>query len=155
MAGSANLQFAVATHVLGYLAWVDGARPVSSDELARSTNTNPVYVRRVLGPLREAGIVTSRPGAGGGTLLARPASAISLAELWALMHGSEPAVATHGPSPACPVGIAMDRELAAIGDAVSTAIERELAQTTVADLIERSQLGVAGDAPVAPSSPAS
>src|SRR5690606_27695475 len=79
MARSTNTRFAVAVHVLTYLAGVAGERPVSSDELAASANVNPVHVRRVLGPLRAAGMVRSRPGVNGGWELGHPAADITLA----------------------------------------------------------------------------
>ena len=83
---STNTQFAVAVHVLTYLSAVP-ERAVSSDELSGSTNTAPVYVRRVLGPLREAGIVRARAGSGGGWELARPARDIRLDTVWDVLHG--------------------------------------------------------------------
>ncbi|MFD0658855.1 Rrf2 family transcriptional regulator [Thermocatellispora tengchongensis] len=87
MARSTNTRFAVAVHVLTYLAGVAGERPVSSDELSASTNVNPVHVRRVLGPLRAAGLLRSRPGVHGGWELAVPAGDITLAEVWRLLQG--------------------------------------------------------------------
>ena len=50
--------------------------------MAAHLHTNPVVIRRALAGLREAGIVTSVKGHGGGWTLARPAAAISLREVY-------------------------------------------------------------------------
>ena len=78
MARPTSTHFAVAVHVLTYLAAVAAeSRAVSSEELAASANVNPVHVRRVLGPLRDAGLVSSRPGPRGGWGLGRPVEQIT------------------------------------------------------------------------------
>lgn len=135
MARPTNTQFAVAVHVLTYLADVGRDRPVSSDELAASTNVNPVHVRRVLGPLREAGLVRSRPGAHGGWELCRDPAGLALAEVWRLVQGDDPVLGLHGPNPSCPVGRGIQVSLAALDRTVAAAVDAELAQTTVADLL--------------------
>ena len=139
MALPTNTQFAVAVHVLTYLAGVDdevdAKRPVSSDELASSVNASPVYVRRVLTPLRESGMLASRPGPHGGWTLTRAAQSISLAEVWRLVQGDDPVLGLHGPNPSCPVGVRVQRALVAIDRDVAQAVDARLDRVTVADLI--------------------
>jgi Rrf2 family protein len=137
MARSKNTQFAVAVHVLTYLAGQAEGTPVSSNELSGSTNVNPVYVRRVLGPLREDGLVRSRPGAHGGWELAAAASDITLARVWRLLQGTDPVLGLHGPDPACPVGRSVQKSLAALNAAVANAVESELQRFTVHDILTR------------------
>src|SRR3954468_15285025 len=86
MAGPTNTQFALGVHLLTLLA---GSAPASlaSDEMAGSANSNPVHVRRVLGLFREAGLVTSRPGVGGGWLLSVDPATTTLADVWRVVHG--------------------------------------------------------------------
>src|SRR5512139_1910672 len=102
-------RFTMALHALGMIAW-EGERargkPVTSATLARSINTNPVVVRRVLADLRRAGLVETRRGVGGGVVLARPASRISLRCVWEALEGQEQLFGRHpsGPNPHCPVG---------------------------------------------------
>ena len=133
--GPTNTQFAVAVHVLTYLSATGGERPVSSDELSGSTNTNPVYVRRVLGPLREAGLVHARQGSQGGWTLGRPAADITLADVWSLLQGDEPVLGLHGPNPKCPVGAGIQDALHDVDDAVAAALRAELGRRTIADLV--------------------
>jgi Rrf2 family protein len=135
MARSTNTQFAVAVHLLTYLAGGAGGRPVSSDELSESTNVNPVYVRRVLGPLREAGLVRSRPGAHGGWELAADARDVTLAEVWRLLQGADPVLGLHGPDPACPVGRSVQKSLTVLDRAVGDAVAAELERFTVHDIL--------------------
>ncbi|WNV88043.1 Rrf2 family transcriptional regulator [Umezawaea sp. Da 62-37] len=135
MARSKNTQFAVAVHVLTYLAGDTGEHPVSSEELSASTNVNPVYVRRVLGPLREAGLVRSRPGVHGGWELAANAHNIPLATVWRLLQGTDPVLGLHGPDPSCAVGRGVQESLTALDHAVAGAVATELERFTVHDVL--------------------
>jgi Rrf2 family protein len=135
MPAATNTQFAVAVHVLTYLAAVGDERPVSSDELSASTNTNPVYVRRVLGPLRDAGLVSARQGSHGGWALGRAATDIGLAEVWSVLQGDDAVLGLHGPNPQCPIGAAIQRSLHDLDAQVRDALRAELGRRTVADLL--------------------
>ena len=136
MARSTNTQFAVAVHVLTYLAGETPHRSVSSDELSKSTNVAPVYIRRVLAPLRDAGLVRSRPGPHGGWELALDAGELTLAHVWRLLlQGNDEVLGLHGPDPACPIGRSVQRSLVALDQAIASAIETELAEFTVQDVL--------------------
>ncbi|MEL6429266.1 MAG: Rrf2 family transcriptional regulator [Planctomycetota bacterium] len=76
-----NSRFSIALHVLGFLTAHQG-HPVPSEILATTYGTSPVVVRRVLGRLREAGLIETRGGAGGGSVLARPPSEITLLDVF-------------------------------------------------------------------------
>jgi Rrf2 family protein len=125
-----NTQFAVASHVL--LLLVDaGGRPVSSEEMARSVQASPVYLRRVLGRLRAAALVSSRPGPHGGWQLTRAPAAITFGDVWRAVHGDEPVLGLHGPAEACPVGAEVGALMNGIQDRITRAIEAELDRTTL------------------------
>jgi Rrf2 family protein len=132
MAGPTNTRFAVAVHVLTLLAQA----PQSSEAMAGSVGTNPVHVRRVLGPLRRAGLVTSRSGAGGGWHLARPATEITLGQVWRALHAADALLALHeGANPDCAVGRNIQATLEDIGAQAARAVEAELDTITVADVL--------------------
>lgn len=136
MARPTSTHFGVAVHVLTYLACpVAEARAVSSEELAGSANVNPVHVRRVLGPLRDAGLVSSRPGPRGGWGLARPATQIPVAEVWNLVREDEHVLGLHGPNPACPVGRSVQHSLIDLDARVCESVRAALGVVTVADLV--------------------
>ncbi|GAA1931903.1 Rrf2 family transcriptional regulator [Streptantibioticus ferralitis] len=137
MARSTNTQFAVAVHVLTYLAGVAEGRPVSSEDLSGSTNVNPVYVRRVLGPLRDAGLVRSRPGVHGGWELAAAAEAVTLAQVWRVLQGTDPVLGLHGPDPACAVGRGVQKALTDLDRTVADAVATELERFTVRDILRQ------------------
>jgi Rrf2 family protein len=135
MARPTNTQFAVAIHVLTYLAGAPSGTPVTSDELSESTNVTPVYVRRVMGPLREAGLVSSRPGASGGWELSAAPEEINLADVWRLLQGDDHVLGLHGPDPSCATGRSVQSSLLALDRAVAAAVEAELRQFTVHDML--------------------
>jgi Rrf2 family protein len=135
MTRSTNTQFAVAVHVLTYLAGIDDSRPTSSDELSRSTNVNPVHIRRVMGPLRGAGLVRSRPGVHGGWELALDPSQISLDQVWLLLQGTDPVLGLHDPDPACATGRSVQKSLIALDQEVAGAIATSLRHVTVEHLL--------------------
>ncbi len=136
MAGQANTQFAVAVHFLTYLAGAGRGRPVSSEEVARSAAVSAVYLRRVLGPLRAAGLVRSRPGSGGGWELCRAPEEIGLDAVWSIVRGEDAVLGLHGPSPACPIGAGLAGVFDGIERGIVTAIERELAGRSIRDVVD-------------------
>lgn len=56
--------------------------PLTSDVLARSMGTNPAVFRRTMAGLREAGLVRSERGHGGGWQLARSLREITLLDVY-------------------------------------------------------------------------
>ena len=128
-----NSRLSVALHVLLHLAQrPDGA--MTSTEMAVCAGTNPVVIRRAFAGLREAGIVSSRKGHGGGWRLARPPSEVNLDQVQRALGERVLAVTTLDESPGCLVERAVHL---ALDDAVTEAarvLDRRLASITLADL---------------------
>jgi DNA-binding IscR family transcriptional regulator len=59
--------------------------PLTSEALAGMMQTNPVVIRRLLGGLREHGLVSSEKGHGGGWVLNRDLAAISVADVYSAL----------------------------------------------------------------------
>src|SRR5947209_19644709 len=59
-----NSQFAIGTHILTLLAQASG-EALTSEQIAGSVNTNPVFIRRILVMLNKDGLSTYQPGGGG------------------------------------------------------------------------------------------
>jgi DNA-binding IscR family transcriptional regulator len=133
MSGPANTQFALGVHMATLLAALHQA-PQTSELLASSAGSNPVHVRRVLGRLRDAGLVVSRPGPKGGWQLAADPATTTLADIWRAVHGDGGILGLHEASPACTVGRRIQASLAEIDRSAVQAIERDLAGTTLGDL---------------------
>src|SRR6266571_9237972 len=87
----ANSHFALATHVVTALAVRGDGPPVTSTDLAQSVNTNPSFLRTLLGQLREAGLIEVALGKGGGARLARSASKLTLADVYHAVERQPPA----------------------------------------------------------------
>lgn len=131
-----NCRFTVAIHVLCLLA-AQRPRPLTSEFIAGSVNTNPVVIRRILGVLRKAGLVRSEPGVSGGwEILAKPGD-ITLGALYQIVRpGTVFAMHTRQPNVLCPVGRNIQRGLCSHYQRAQAAMEGELDRTTIADVLK-------------------
>lgn len=126
----------MAVHVLAVLAYQEGDR-VTSAFLAGSVNTNPVIIRRLLLSLQKARLVETCKGAGSGSRLSRSPRRINLAEIYRSVEAAESfATPARRPSAACPVGHCIRATLARVFASAQTALERDLAKTTLADVMD-------------------
>ena len=126
----------VAIHLLTLLAYGDGEEPVTSELAAASVGTNAVVIRRLLALLRKARLVRSRGGPGGGWQLLVPAERISLRDVYRAVEDAAlfPLHAST-PSARCPVGRTIQAALEGHYREARLAVERDLARTSIADLI--------------------
>jgi Rrf2 family protein len=94
------------------LHMADAERPLTSEELAEMLKTNAVVVRRTMAGLREAKLVRSTKGHGGGWELARPLAKIKLGDVYdALAPTSLFAMEPKTESPGCLVEQAVNRAM--------------------------------------------
>lgn len=130
-----NTHFAIAVHVLVFLAEQGGA-PVTSEAVARSVGTNPSFVRRILARLGRAGITAGQEGARGGTVLARPAEAITLRDVYHAVDETRALIPLHpSPHPMCKIGRNITPVLGATVATVEQTVDAHLGRTTIADLL--------------------
>ncbi|MDN3056656.1 Rrf2 family transcriptional regulator [Streptomyces sp. SRF1] len=139
---------AVAIHALTMLArWSD--RSLTSAEIADSLASNPVLVRRILGSLRNAGLVWSTEGRGGGWSLARAPRDITLYDAYAAVEeGRILSRHAHPPSDACEVGRNISALLEVEFRDAERAMEERLGRTTIAHLLRRVLANERESAPV-------
>lgn len=131
-----NSQFAVGVHLLTLLAQTP-EEPLTSEHMAASVNTNPVFIRRILGRLAEAGLVASQPGVGGGWRLHRSPQDITLLEVYqAVDEGRLLAMHHSTPNPDCLIGRNIQRTLTIYFDEAQRAFEERLARQTIAQVLE-------------------
>jgi Rrf2 family protein len=128
-----NTRFATGVHALVLLA----AEPdvlQTSEDVARKLNTNPVVIRRVFSLLQAAELVESQKGPHGGSKLARPAKEITLSHVHRALDagGLFHAVSFSG-SVHAKVNSALDQ----VFSNVSKAVEKELAQTTLSQIVKK------------------
>lgn len=128
-----NSRLSATLHAIMHMAEL--GRPMTSDELAVCLHTNSVVVRRTMAGLREAGLVTSGRGPGGGWTFAKDLSKVTLRDIYAAL--GEPMVfqiANATETPNCLVEQAVNHALDdAMRDAEALIMER-LGTVTLADL---------------------
>ena len=130
-------RFTIAVHTLMCIDHFAGQHKATSEFIASSVNVNPVIIRQVLQKLKAAGLVTVERGAGGAAL-ARPASDITLLDVLQAIEGVKgPLFNFHeNPNPACPVGATVRPVLEGRLQKAQSAMEQELASTSLADLLK-------------------
>ena len=134
---AANSQFAIAVHVLTILAEKEGLR-VKSDYIAKSVNTNPVVIRRLIGSLVDAGLVVSHVGASGGNEISRCPNKIKLSEIYkAVCPGETFLVPEKKANQKCPIGRNMAAILCELQKEVDASIGKQLAKHTLREVMEK------------------
>lgn len=130
---------AVGVHALTFLArWeAEGVQP--SAKIAESLESNPVLVRRVLGLLRNRGLVTALEGSGGGWQLAKSAEEITLLDVYSAVEDDTTVLPTHAhpPNQSCVIGRHMQSLLQDEFFAAQQAMESRLAATSIAAILRR------------------
>src|SRR5688572_26023484 len=123
---------AVAVHVLAYMAW-KRSEAVTSERIAASVNTNPVVVRRIVGALRNAGMVTVQPGVGGGAQLAREPGEITLLDVYRAVEDGDDLFSLHPQPPArdCSIGGNIQAVLQGVFCEAERAMREVLAGVTI------------------------
>jgi DNA-binding IscR family transcriptional regulator len=87
----------------------------TSETIALMLGTNPVVVRRTMAPLKQAGLVTSDGGAGGGWSLARVIDGVTIGDVYeALGSPSALAIDVAVDHETCPVERAVVAKLGAV-----------------------------------------
>ena len=80
-----DTRFSSALHMLILISEAD--TPMTSEQIAGSVGTNATYIRKIAGSLKNAGIIESRQGVGGFTLLI-PAERLTLLRIYRAVNGS-------------------------------------------------------------------
>ncbi|MDD7970254.1 RrF2 family transcriptional regulator [Roseinatronobacter alkalisoli] len=120
-------------HALLHMAEHDG--PMTSELLARCLGTNPVVVRRTMGLLRDAGLVTSERGHSGGWRISADLATVNLRQLHDAL--GEPAIFAIGnrhETPECLVEQSVNATLDQAFAAAEALLLDRFATVTLADL---------------------
>lgn len=97
-------------HILLHMA--ERNEPTTSENLAKSLTTNPVVVRRIMAGLRDAGLVQSEKGHGGGWTLACDLAKVTLHDVYAALGSpSLIAIGNRNDTPHCLVEQAVNAAL--------------------------------------------
>ena len=109
----------------------------TSEQISKMISTNPVVVRRMMGGLRDRGIVTSEKGHGGGWKLARPLTDVTLRDVYEAVGA--PPLFNIGPNadpPDCLVEKAVDTRLDASLREAEARLLAQFAEIRVEDVAQ-------------------
>ncbi|MEP2773062.1 MAG: Rrf2 family transcriptional regulator [Fulvivirga sp.] len=128
----ASTKYATAVQICIFLKHMPD-QVLSSTTIAKSVNTNPVVIRRLIQELRNHGIIASSSGTKGGFYLAKEASAINLWDIYLATRDEEffkrPKV-----NPECVVSSNLKALVYDVFGEAEEAMKSKLQQTTIADL---------------------
>jgi Rrf2 family protein len=130
-----SVQFAIAAHIMAALGYYQG-KEISSAILAESVNADPTFVRKSLSKLSKAGLVVTKRGKSGASVLARPPRQITLLEIYRA-SAAPPAFAIHSypVDKRCPVSCHVKECMSGLLSEAQSSFERSLAKITLADLV--------------------
>lgn len=129
-------RFTLAIHIFACIDTFGSEYKVTSDFLAGSTNVNPVIIRKILGQLKGSGLVEVARGTGGATVT-KPFDEITFLDIYHAVEcvGNGELFHFHeNPSTNCPVGRNIHHILDDKLIRVQSALEKELASITLADI---------------------
>ncbi len=126
-------------------AQAESVERLSSAQLAEGVDSNPTFVRRLLVPLIQAGLVRSTMGRDGGVSLSRDAAKITLADIYNATMGDKRLWTGRSDIPhGCLVSCNIERFFENLADEVDESVLRLLRQRTLADsLLELHSLDAA------------
>lgn len=126
----------LAVHIFACIDTFKDEYKVTSDFLAGSTNVNPVIIRKILGQLKNAGLVEVARGSGGATIK-RPLNDITFLDIYKAVECVDNGELFHfheNPNPACPIGGNIHSILDEKLERVQNAMEQELQSITLEDV---------------------
>mgnify|MGYP005843494723 CR=1 FL=1 len=134
---SISSRFAVGIHILSLIEFnKDGVN--SSEFIAKSVNTNPAVIRKIMGMLKKAGLVEVHPGIAGAKL-AKDLSDITLLDVYKAVNvlQEKDLFSVHdNPNPICPVGKNIQDTIIPILSTAQLALEKVLENVTIEDVVK-------------------
>ncbi len=128
-----NSRLSLALHTLSHMAG-EPDRMRTSTDIADHAGTNPVVVRRVLGKLREAGLLTSEKGHAGGWRLARKPQDISMADVYLALDERLVASDEISAAPACSIEHALHKRVSGVLEEIEQSLVKKLGETSIAEV---------------------
>ena len=130
-----SVQFTVAAHIMAALGYYHG-KEISSGTLAESVNADPTFVRKSLSKLSKAGLVVTKRGKSGASMLSRSPRQITLLDIYRA-SAAPPAFAIHSypVEKRCPVSCHLKECMSELLSQAQNSFERSLAKITLADLV--------------------
>ena len=132
-----DTRFSSAIHTLIMIAGAE--TPMTSDQIAKSVGTNASYIRKITGLLKKRGIIDSRQGISGFTLLVEPEKLSLLRIYQAIAETEEVHVFDlhQNPNDECIVGRHIQPVLTDVFRGIEEKAEQELNNTSLADCLQK------------------
>lgn len=130
-------RFTIAIHIFSCINTFEKGNKITSDFLAMSVNVNPVVIRKLLSQLKAAGLIHVQRGSGGASI-AKPLEEITFLDIYNAVECIDNGELFHfheNSNQNCPVGRNIHRILDGKLQQVQEAMEREMANITLADVI--------------------
>lgn len=134
-----DTKFSSAIHMLILIS--EAQMPMSSEQIAVSVGTNPSYIRKIAGLLKNANIIDSRQGKSGFVLTVAPEEL----SLWRVYCAVEETEQIHlfdlhrNPNDECIVGRHIRPTLAAMFGDIEATAQREMKEKTLRDCMNDMQ----------------
>jgi len=133
-------RYTIALHSLSWIAMMTKEKDefVTSDRIAASVNTSPVFIRRILGQLRKARLViVQHGGTETGWKLAKDPDTITLLDVYEAIV-QKPLFELHHspPNPRCLIGNGIQPALNRIFSQSEDAMKQRLDQVTISGLLQ-------------------
>jgi Rrf2 family protein len=130
-----SVQFTVAAHIMAALGYYHGEE-ISSATLAESVNADPTFVRKSLSKLSKAGLIVTKRGKSGASMLARSARQISLLDIYRASAAPQAfAIHSYPVHRKCPVSRNLKECMSELLCQAQIGFEKSLAKITLAHLI--------------------
>ena len=130
-----NIQFSIAVHLMAGLG-VHAGQGIPSATLARSVNTSPSFVRRVVSKLSRAQLIRTTTGKTGACMLTKSAETITLLDIYKAVEAPK-VFAIHGYPVRrdCAVSCGIKGVLGKVLETAQNSMEIGLRKVTLSDVI--------------------
>ena len=134
---SISSRFSVGIHILTLIE-INKDGVSSSEYIARSVNTNPAMIRKIMGMLKKAGLINVQPGIAGAEL-ARDLPYITLLDVYKAVNvvkDNELFSIHENPNPDCTVGKNIQKTIEPLFFSAQHAMEKVLENVTIEDVVK-------------------
>ncbi len=130
-----NTQFSIAVHLMAGLG-ANAGQGIPSATLARSVNTSPSFVRRVLAKLSRAGLISTTTGKGGACALTKDARTVTMLDIYRAVEAPKVfAIHAYPVRRDCHISCGIKDAMGNVLDAAQTSMETGLRKVTLSDVL--------------------
>lgn len=134
-----STKLSVSIHILSVIA-LSEEKPITSEYISQSINTNPVFVRRLMSKLKKANLIESSPRLGA-IGVAKPLDKISLLDVFKAVEDEQRVFNIHtDTNHKCPVGAKIEDTLTSVYKNILISMEEKLSEISLSDILSKLKL---------------